>query len=159
MTNLLLSHFSKGPLSEIRSTEQCSQVGDFESPYEKPKGLWVSVDGDDDWPAWCSSEMPEWMIDVARYRIYLTESPRVLLLSDLGLMTDFQAEFGRDCGRWGRTYIDWPTVASRYQGIIIAPYHWPLRTEMDWYYTWDCASGCIWDASAIARVEEFREAA
>lgn len=36
----------------------------------------------------------------------------------------------------------------------ITPYCWPARMDPDliWYYGWDCASGCIWDASTIHQV-------
>jgi hypothetical protein len=154
-----LSHFSKTPLLEIRSVDQRPQSPDYKSPYDKPRGLWVSVDGPSDWPSWCHSEMPDWMSGVIHHRIRLVESPRILLLANIGMMIDFQSEFGRECGRWDERYIDWPTVAERYHGIIIAPYHWACRYEMKWYYGWDCASGCIWNAEAIASVEQVREAA
>ena len=47
--------------------------------------------------------------------------------------------------------IDWKKVKSKYQGIIIAPYQWSCRLNLDsnWYYGWDCASGCIWDLDCI----------
>lgn len=154
-----LSHFSKAPLTEIRSIVQRPQPVEFKSPYEKPLGLWVSVDGEDDWPSWCESSLSKWMADVIHHRILLVESPRVLLLATIGSMHDFEAEFGRDCSHRGDRYIDWPVVAERYDGIIIAPYHWHCRMEMCWYYGWDCASGCIWNAEAIAGFEQVREAA
>lgn len=35
-----------------------------------------------------------------------------------------------------------------------APYQWRRRNErgFSWYYGWDCASGCIWRASAIREI-------
>ena len=44
---------------------------------------------------------------------------------------------------------------SDYQGIIIAPYLWTRRhhESTGWYYSWDCASGVIWDARAIAELK------
>jgi hypothetical protein len=70
--------------------------------------------------------------------------------------------------------IDWPKVSERYDGVVIAPYVWSLRMgdyEMiegrmrktpdsaisDWYYPWDCASGCIWKASAIKAFDLIKE--
>ena len=52
--------------------------------------------------------------------------------------------------------IDWAEVASKYDGIIISPYQWSLRLDMEmmWYYGWDCASGCIWNISAIKELKE-----
>lgn len=155
-TELQLSHFTKTGLGAIRSVEQ-RWDDDYRSSFAKPRGLWVSVDGEDDWQQWCQSEMPEWMNGVQRYRVHLAQPNNVLLLTDLW---GFQDEYGRIVpDRFGSKYIDWPTVAKAYDGIIIAPYQWSCRMEMDWYYGWDCASGCIWNADAIARVEEWREAA
>lgn len=56
------------------------------------------------------------------------------------------------------TAFDWIDVASRYSGIEIAPYQWKRRIHPStfWYYTWDCASGCIWDLSAIKKFEVAR---
>ena len=47
--------------------------------------------------------------------------------------------------------IDWHAVAQAYAGIEIAPYCWSLRFEYEflWYYGWDCASGCVWELSAV----------
>ena len=48
--------------------------------------------------------------------------------------------------------INWRTVAEQYQGIVINPYLWERRLDgpvSDWYYGWDCASGCFWDLSSI----------
>jgi hypothetical protein len=65
----------------------------------------------------------------------------------------------------GRQHIDrsinWAGVAKDYQGVIIAPFVWDRRLHdaYSWYYTWDCASGCIWDAAAIERVEPLFTAA
>jgi hypothetical protein len=64
--------------------------------------------------------------------------------------------------RYYRPKIDWARVAEEYQGIIIAPYCWQRRLDgpaHSWYYGWDCASGCIWDAEAIAELVAIKEAA
>lgn len=49
-------------------------------------------------------------------------------------------------------YIDWASVCRAYQGIVISPYFWSRRMGPMWYYSWDCASGVIWDADAIESV-------
>jgi hypothetical protein len=50
--------------------------------------------------------------------------------------------------------IRWDLVADKYQGILIPTYHWSRRmfVSSSWYYPWDCASGCIWDADAIESI-------
>jgi hypothetical protein len=69
-------------------------------------------------------------------------------------MLAFDAEYRfphPDLGRM--SYIDWPRVAERFDGVIIAPYQWKHRLELMWYYGWDCASGCIWNARAVSCFE------
>jgi len=47
--------------------------------------------------------------------------------------------------------IDWPKVAEHYSGIEICPYLSSKRMDDDafWYYGWDVASGCIWNAQGV----------
>ncbi|MEQ1888067.1 MAG: hypothetical protein ABL951_02670 [Alphaproteobacteria bacterium] len=51
--------------------------------------------------------------------------------------------------------MNWSAMANRYDGVIIAPYCHEKRCSLSavWYYGWDCASGRIWNADAIERVE------
>jgi len=55
-----------------------------------------------------------------------------------------------------RGNINWPAVAEKYDGIIIAPYIWQRRLSDNpdhfWYYGWDCASGCIWNTEVIEEI-------
>jgi hypothetical protein len=58
--------------------------------------------------------------------------------------------------------IDWMRVAEKHEGILIAPYLGERLTEPNefleshkeewwrWYYSWDCASGCIWNPNAVS---------
>lgn len=152
---LSLSHFSpERYLRHIYSREQ--KVTDYRSCYDKPKGFWVSVDGEYDWEHWCGSE--NFGIGEHRHRVHLASNHKVLHLTTSWDVLDFRHEY-QGLKRWGTNnqwtdiYIRWEDVARDYQGIIIAPYQWSLRMEENWYYGWDCASGCIWDATAIACVE------
>ncbi len=43
-----LSHFSDEPIVAVHSVDQKWRYGE-PSEHEKPKGLWLSVDGEDDW--------------------------------------------------------------------------------------------------------------
>lgn len=55
-----------------------------------------------------------------------------------------------------RIAIDWPKVASEYQGVMITPFF----TEYDdlfWYGAWGYASGCIWDKAAISGIGRSRD--
>lgn len=133
---------------------------DSPSPVGKPRGLWVSVDGPDDWAEWNRVEQFRDIGAQHRHRVTLAPSSTVLHLGTLDALLEFSEAYRaphpwRDGGT-GVTTIDWQRVAERHQGVIIAPYQWPARLNLMWYYPWDCASGCIWDPAAIdsvARVE------
>jgi hypothetical protein len=152
--DLELSHFTDKPVSEIRSMEQTWRYGK-PAFHEKPKGLWVSADGDDDWLSWCLSEKFALEKLQKRYRVVLTADAKILRVPEDMDFLAFKERYGRDLPDYGypEIYIDWPAVAQEYQGIVIAPYQWQHRLGEMWYYGWDCASGCIWDRLAISHLE------
>lgn len=121
---------------------------------DKPCGLWVSVKGDNDWAEWCLSE-DFGNLDVAT-EVVLSPDARMLIVSNEAELLALTAEYGVP-PPWGTDDndkgfgLDWRRMAQQYQGIIIAPYVWECRLlpGTHWYYCWDCASGCIWDASAV----------
>lgn len=147
--NRRLIHYSPTPLTEVRT------VAPFSNPLANPKpcGLWVSAEGDDDWLQWCWEN---------EFRLHHLQNPtevvlrpdaEILRLSTPDDMADFERKYLRPgCTRFSYAInpVAWDMVASRYQGIIIAPYvgAWRHKDSM-WYYGWDCASGCIWDARAV----------
>lgn len=147
-----LVHYSRRPLQDIRDTQQEAWV----SPYAKPKGLWVSVEalGYLTWRQWCLEEEychPATDPMGLQTEIHLTESAKIIRISDTDDMDYFSREhLCRESPRH-QGGIFWKHVAKEYDGIIIAPYIGERRLHDDysWYYTWDCASGCIWRASAI----------
>lgn len=155
-----LSHFSKEPVLAVHSVEQSWRYGE-PSEHEKPKGFWVSVDGEDDWAAWCAAE--SFGIGPIRHAVVLRPDARILRCRDKLDVLCLTERYGIPMPRyrWAGKAIDWAAIASEYKGIIIAPYVWECRLndECNWYYGWDCASGCIWDAAAIQCVEPIREAA
>ena len=131
-----------------------------ESP--KPRGLWFApVEacewGDDDdlkssWQRWCEGELWAPCVYTHKYQMgplvtfgldqmsRLENRDRVLLISNMEDLKQFQAYF---CS--GDSFrLDWKSVAKLCAGIIIAPYQREARFTMDWYYPWDCSSGCIW---------------
>lgn len=150
-------------------------VAQEREPDTKPRGLWVSVgDGEDGWRAWCEAESFglkrfQWVSEIT-----FTDAANILWLSGADEIDRFHAEYvkGRDYERkpgwrWPPRGIDWAGVAMKYDGIVIAPYVWERRhcETAGWYYSWDCASGCIWNPAilTIVRSEPFslpeREAA
>lgn len=150
-----LSHFTKKPLGRLTSKKQPGEESGWGSQH-KPYGLWVSVDGPDDWEAWCKGE--SFGIGTMRYRIDLRDPGALLWINGEAELLAFTKTYDKphafSDGHRSRhgSYIDWPRLARDWPGIVIAPYVWScrLRDGTSWYYGWDCASGCIWDRRMIA---------
>lgn len=125
---------------------------------DKPHGFWVSVEGEDDWRAW--REGDSWGIPPIEYvyEIVLASSAKILAVTTEQELRGLHRRFRRNCGdevmpfyRHYEKYPSWPRIQERFDGIVIAPYQWRclLDEATDWYYGWDCASGCIWNLHAI----------
>jgi hypothetical protein len=146
-----LLHYSDKPLPAVLDDrEQVIEI--------KPHGLWVSVEGEDDWLHWCQSE--EFAISrlAVANEIRLAGGAKIIRLSSAAAIDAFTREWARPMPGLEKLaiglFIDWPGVARQHDGIIIAPYVWSRRLSFHcrWYYGWDCASGCIWRVSAIAEI-------
>ena len=157
--------YDSGPIfiDHLASRNQKPRVDEsgYASEYEKPKGFWITDDTEDSWQAWCLSERFNLESLTHKHEVDLEED-RILILRSAYDVEMFASQYAFEHW-WGpegqpRKYrnrcIDWPEVASCYAGIIITPYQWSLRMAngFSWYYGWDCASGCIWDATAIKDV-------
>lgn len=156
--NTRLLHYHSTPVEFDRNITydlSKSRVG-------KPVGLWVSVEGEDDWPSWCRGEEFHLSGLDAVHEVTLTDDARIAHISGAAELREFHEKWSMpndmskllDDGpyRHGNKYYepDWPAVAQEYDGIIIAPYIWCMRTDGPfWYYGVDCASGCIWNLDAI----------
>jgi hypothetical protein len=138
-----LLHYSTDAIAEVRSVPQNDERF-------KPKGLWVSVEGEQDWKSWCESENFADLSRQMEYRVILSDEANILYLRDAYDIDRFTGKY-----RLGTYRVDWAAVAAKYDGIVIAPYCWDRRLDYssDWYYPWDCASGCIWNARAVAALE------
>lgn len=149
-----LIHYAAEPLGELYDVDQREARAHF-----KPKGLWVSVEGKDDWETWCESEGFALERLSVSHEIVLDPSANILWLTsaiDIDLLT---ADYGIDIlpgFQYGPCFmhVDWPAISDRYDGIVIAPYQWSRRLDGNarWYYSWDCAAGCIWRKRAIISV-------
>ena len=136
-----LIHYSKEPLTAVYSrAHDRNGCGCYKTP-----GLWVSVEGPDDWVEWCRSESFG-TFDHAT-EVTLAPGARILHLSTVEQVEAFDLEYAGGPAHFRE--IDWQAVRAKYQGIIIAPYQWSIRLGPNWYYGWDCASGVIWDAAAV----------
>jgi len=141
----------------------------------KPNGLWFDVN--EEWKRWC--EAVQFRLETLRYRHMVTilDTSRILLLQSAKDIDAFTRKYGRnhsggiqllqgakdidaftrkygndlfgDIRRQLSEYIIWGEVALKYSGIIVAPYSRSRSQAYLWYYGWHCASGCVWDTSAI----------
>lgn len=153
LQDLRLRHYSAEPLGEIRSV---SQVG---RNLRKPGGLWVSVhNARNNWPQWCKSEDYGLASLANEHEIILADTANVCWLKNAKEIDKFTKQYVAHEHKYNNKeyimYLDWVKVSSVYQGLIISPYCYSRRLEDHtiWYYGWDCASGCVWDASAISSV-------
>jgi len=113
----------------------------------KPKGLWYSCG--DDWIQWASSEMPG-MINKANY-LYKIEVnyDKIKTVHSEAEFTFLEKEYGAK-SMIGGTVIDWKKLQDDgFAGIEICPYFNNKRYTAQWYYSWDVASGCIWDPAGL----------
>ena len=127
----------------------------------KPKGVWYGCG--DSWLKWMDREKPEWL-DAVNY-VYELELDQefILTITNEQQFKRFESEYwgrapwqGR--GGWSETgppdgqyeMIEWDTLVGQYDGIEICPYLQQFRMSNSmWYYTWDVASGCIWDSQVL----------
>lgn len=137
---LRLLHYTDAPITAFR-TGKIDQTHD-RGPYAKPRGTWVSVN--ESWKRWCTAEAFRQDSLTYRYFVRIHPAATILRLGSAHDLDRFTTEFSADVG-YGYKGIDWQLVYMAWDGIIITPYIWPRRLTLDWYYTWDCASGCIWN--------------
>ncbi len=138
------THLSKLPIEQLAERSQQGNIG------FKPNGFWYSVDGD--WEEWVEDNMPDWRKErIHEYEVALgTEN--ILRLTNAADILSFGKQYKTSLVKEPvpseiEEFLmvpDWIKVAEEYDGIEIAPYCWPLRLEVQWYYPWDCASGCLW---------------
>jgi len=116
----------------------------------KPLGLWYACGAG--WLDWAVSEMPDWLHGYI-YRLDLDKT-QMLQLRSRQSVVDFGSKYKYES--YGTSAIRWASVAERYPGIEICPYQASLRMHpaVDWYYTWDVASGCIWNPVVIRGVRQ-----
>lgn len=167
MSDVTLLHYHQEPVELDRSRVYEQDRNHWRAG--KPHGLWVSVQGEDDWEAWCQGE--EWdLASLAHvHRVTLRPSSDVLWLSTAEKLDAFHAEWSYEddferrmavnsplSEEYRRSHwpVDWAKVAQRWDGVMFAPYLWSRRLGGPfWYYGVDCASGCIWNLDAIEAFE------
>ena len=164
---LHMSPYKTFSMKKFREAEQTIEM--------KPTGIWYGLG--DSWIQWCMSEASGWLSPYI-YDFVLDED-KILKVTNIEEFEKFEEEhqairaefkllmdhmpkirdahgdgFGRRMSRFF-DQIDWPKLATMYSGVEIAPYIWKKRLESMWYYPWDCASGCIWNRSAVKELRLF----
>lgn len=154
---MILEHYG---IKAVKRVISCPQP----EASDKPNGLWVSVNGPNDWPSYCHSESFNLEYFKHVQTVELDPTSKILVLDTAEKVRSIYPKYGThpewmDKKLKDTYWINWRAVADEYAGIIIAPYQFSCRLDRDtrWYYGWDCASGCIWDASAVMSVSEPRK--
>lgn len=149
-----LIHYSQVPIYKLedRNYEDDRPMGMKGCRMGKPDGLWVSVENEYGWNEWCTSE--DYALKRLKYqhKVILKKEAKILHLKSNNDILNFTKEYGSLSDDFFINWaVDYNSVKSKYQGIIISPYQWDCRLhpQCGWYYGWDCASGCIWDLSCI----------
>jgi hypothetical protein len=160
-----LRHFAEKRIELDRSRVYPATDRGGRSPFAKPRGLWISDESEYGWRKWCEEEGFRVGALSHEHEVTLTIGTQpLLLLSTAEQVREFSARYGyqEDYGTNGdieHTGIDWARVREDFAGVFITPYQWELRFELDWYYGWDVASGCVWNLSVIESVEPVRQLA
>ncbi len=144
-------HYSANLVVTAHSTPQSRGI-EFSL---KPSGLWVSVGNA--WQKWCQCE--EFNLEGLTHsqEVVLSPEANILYLTSEKELNEFTAEYKGVDPNWDFVRgIIWERASTDYQGIIINPYQREkqFHSDMLWYYGWDCASGCIWDAKAIESIKQ-----
>jgi len=113
----------------------------------KPKGLWYGIGAS--WIDWVRGEMPEREED---YTHLIDVDPnKIKVIKNYDELIEFNKQYSEGDN------INWGEVARTYDGIEIVPHIGKARFELDWYGTWDIASGCIWGGNAIKGVNNLND--
>jgi hypothetical protein len=136
-------HMSKKPIHKLEKRLYAQISGD------KPHGLWYGFG--DEWIDWTETAGPE------RKGEYIYEvdidSSNILQIKDYPEIARFTKEYGSSKQIIpGKIFsIDWSRIEYKYDGIEINPYlyHARLDDKFLWYYSWDVASGCIWNLEKV----------
>lgn len=152
-----LVHFTDKPLPDVLEYREQHEVG-----AQKPRGLWVSDESQfNGWRWWC--EGMEWDERIAyAYAVTLAPDARILHLWPHDLTEFTRKHKAPEPWAAGLGYefcqsIDWRAVAAEWQGVVLTPYDREAALDsmlLMWAYSFDCASGCIWDPAAIASIEQ-----
>ena len=136
-------HLSKYPIYKLEKRQYIQKPGD------KPDGFWYGFG--DKWIDWAETAGPEYMGEYV-YEVDINDS-KILQIKNYSEIIEFTQEYRSSKQIVPEIIfsIDWPRIELKYDGIEINPYIGKARTDEKtlWYYTWDIASGCIWNLDKV----------
>jgi hypothetical protein len=148
------THMSERPLEVIHDMSKVREASYKHRP-DKPTGFWYQTGRE--WEKWCEGNMEHWL--TPHLSIISVNLDKFKVIRNAWEMENFANEYKDEerqvltsLSRYHQA-IDWKRVMSEYSGIEISPYIHAARMHMFWYYTWDVASGCVWDNDAIKIVK------
>jgi hypothetical protein len=123
----------------------------------KPIGLWYSLDYV--WEQVCIGyNVPcgknKLLLDIIDEGIFIIDS-----LDKLRVFIDKYADLDKG-------FINWTSVQNKYDGFEVRNYnyilsqirkYYPYELEYIWFNSLDCASGCLWNLSAIHSITKLEE--
>lgn len=116
---------------------------------DKPDGFWYGFGNE--WIDWTDTAGPERKGKYI-YNIY-TNGSNILQIKDYSELIEFTKEYKSINQIIPRAIfsIDWSRIEFKYDGIEINPYIGQARMDQQtlWYYSWDVASGCIWNLNKV----------
>ena len=120
----------------------------------KPNGLWYSYYNS--WYKWLDKEQLQNRFYKYIHHIIINnnsltnidkkEANKILVINSIKDFDSFHKRYKIKINKYD--CINWKLVSKDYGGIEIAPYLLERR-KIDWYNTFDIASGCIWNNKII----------
>lgn len=132
-------HMSKDPIYKLEKRHY------IQRPDDKPDGFWYGFG--EEWIEWTETAGQELKGEYI-YEVDINGS-NILQIKDYSELTEFTKEYGssKQIVPGVIFSMDWPRIEFKYDGIEINPYIYQARMDQKtlWYYSWDVASGCIWN--------------
>lgn len=143
ITSDMRIHLSKDPIYKLEKRRY------IQRPDDKPDGFWYGFGNE--WIEWTEMAGPE------RKGKYVYEldmnGSNILQIKEYSEIEEFTKDYGSSEQIIpGKIFsIDWPRTEFKYDGIEINPYIYQARLDDEflWYYSWDVASGCIWNLGKV----------
>lgn len=143
ITSEMRIHLSKDRIYKLEKRHYTQR------PDDKPYGFWYGFGNEwIDWTIIAGSERKGEYV----YEVDINGS-NILQIKDYSELIGFTKEYGssKQIAPGIIFSIDWPRIELKYDGIEINPYIGKARlnTKNLWYYSWDVASGCIWNLDKV----------